>query len=326
MNPGPLSDLLQNHRRSHAVHFPPNGHTDHGPMAYLALHGLGLDFGVIERFAGQYRRKLAPLPPSRSSLQAGNWRKQVGHSEAYPALLDFFDREVLENGWREAVTRHLPALLSGWVKDAFHGLIRLGYGIEFEVDSEVAAGLAYLACIGDDPELERAAARDPRSGAAAAHLEALQDCRAPAFSEGAFNQRLERVLRAIPVAPLALAGGPPRVVEALSRTCLDVFDASHDFFALHTVTGSHAFRVCQPFAGSGYESLYSAGIAAAYLAIGAPAFARVSHTADALPIAKLALSRDEHDIKIAYTCRAQTRAYSDASYESVASHYLASRV
>ena len=65
---------------------------------------------------------------------------------------------------------------------------------------------------------------------------------------------------------------------------------------------------------------------AAYLAIGAPEFARAARAPAALPLAALARATDEHDVKLAYSCRAQGLAFADPAYESVAARYLAPRL
>jgi hypothetical protein len=71
--------------------------------------------------------------------------------------------------------------------------------------------------------------------------------------------------------------------------------------------------------------VYSAGIAAAYLAIGAPEYVALSAASgDApLPVAALSKSTDEHDIKIAYSALRQSEAYRDPAYVQVAVRYLA---
>ena len=47
MVPPPLAALIREHRDHHHVFYPPLGNADHGPMAYLALHGLGASQGAI---------------------------------------------------------------------------------------------------------------------------------------------------------------------------------------------------------------------------------------------------------------------------------------
>jgi hypothetical protein len=102
-----------------------------------------------------------------------------------------------------------------------------------------------------------------------------------------------------------------------------VFHATHDFFALHLVTGSHAARICAPLAGDGFAALYSVDIAAGYVLIGAPEFAPLEVPANVPPLTwEAATDGDEHHLKLAYSCRAHAREFRDPSYEWVARVYL----
>lgn len=96
--PSYLTRLLDDHRASHAPHYPPVANTDHGPMAYLALHGLGHGASVIEPFAAAYRRKLAPLLPARRVIARETLAKEQGHLESYPELVAFYDSEIASSG------------------------------------------------------------------------------------------------------------------------------------------------------------------------------------------------------------------------------------
>ncbi len=324
MLPESLTRLLVQHRASYAPHYPPSDNSDHGPMTYLAMHGLGMDMGDIERFANHYQPKLVPFSPSTTTVDAEGWQRHLGQRQSYAALLQFFDSEIAAGGWRAIVARYLPTMFSGWVKDAFHPIIRLGYGIEFEAPSEIAAGLAYLAITGDDPKLEGIARRPSTDSQGVSYLEFLQAARNPAFSCGPFNARYAKILERADLRPAMRSRNA--ALKELSRACLDVFHSTHDFFALHLVTCSHAFRVCAPWAGSNADCLFSVGIGAAYLAIGAPEFSPVAPSAHTMLPEKLAAAVDEHDIKLAYSCSAQSCAFGDPDYDRVAASYLEPRL
>jgi hypothetical protein len=318
--PEPLQRLIREHGERYAPHYPPDGNADHGPMACLAMHGLGMDVPLVERFAAQYRRRLVVQSHSPEVVTEANWERHVGRRESYSALRKFFASRIDSQGWQATVAEYLPSLISGWVKDAFHPLIRLGYGIEFQVPSEIASGLAYLGITGNDPQLAAIAQREPSPGDARSYLGSLQSSRNELFVGGRFNTRYQLASQ---VAALRPAAGPSDVVlKDLSRVCLEVFDATHDFFALHLVTSSHAFRICSPWAGPNWGALYGAGIAAAYLAIGAPTFTALSTASAELPLDMLLSDTNEHDIKIAYSSLAQTKAFGDPTYGWVAARYL----
>jgi hypothetical protein len=323
MLPDALTELLSAHRDAYAPHYPPHDNSDHGPMAYLAMHGLGIDVDHISHFARAYSGKLAPLSPPMLIVSEATWQRHQDPA-AYSALLVFFDAQIAANGWQATVRKFLPVLISGWVKDAFHPLIRLGYGIEFEAPAEIAAGLAYLTSVGADTRLVELSRQSASDGRGRTYFQRLQAQRRATFARGPFNARYEHIIK---TADLHRADGQlDAVLVDLSRACLEIFHATHDFFALHLVTASHAFRICSRWGGGDLAGIFSVGLATAYLAIGAPAFRPVVQADATLPIDALAGATDEHDIKLAYSCLAHARASGDPTYRWCAANYLGPRL
>ena len=325
-----IDELIATHHRRYAKEYR-GGLSDHGPMVLLAMRGLDLPDDTIREFAAFYVAKLEPAKAPTTHLDAESYPTFVGKREQYPALLEYFLGEVRREGRDQTVNRYLPALLSAWASAAFHPLIRLAYGLEFAVDGEVAAGLAYAASLGPHAELERRAAQcmtrnpvEPMS--AVLHLQLPPDVET---HKGSFHARYSAVLKHPVLNEIQPpAGGLP----AIAATCREVFAASHDFFALHLVTGSHALRVClehlcEPPAET--DALAICGVVAAYLAVGAPEFSATSaldrDAPSFEPAEFLTRTRDEHDIKLAYSCAAQARAYDDPDYLAAARGYLSPR-
>jgi Questin oxidase-like len=320
-----LEALVRRHGATFAPHYPPSDNSDHGTMAYLAMHGLGIGLEDIDTFAAAYQGRLVSIPPPIESVSGSTWRNHIGRRQSYAALKTVFEGEIASSGWQSTVARYLPALISGWVKDAFHPLIRLGYGVEFESTSEIAAGLAYMTITGDDPVLAKIAARGASKSAGRTYIESVRPMHDPRYSRGPFNLRYQRIIEgATGLRPACGEAG--RTLEEISHACLEVFHATHDFFALHLVTSSHAFRVCAPYAGTGLDRLLSTGIATAYLAIGAPSFEPLPGASAVLPVDRLSKATDEHDVKVAYSCLAQSHAFDDPTYRWVAAEYLKPRL
>lgn len=155
---------LKRHRDAFAPVYPPDGNSDHGPMTFLALHALGASPAAILRFAEGYRDRLV-APAAAAAAPLRGLEGALGKPSAYADLLRFFDSEIEARGAAATVAHYLPRLASAWVVDAYHPFIRLGYGVEFGVASEIAAGLAYLACCGEDPRLLTIARATPTSTA-----------------------------------------------------------------------------------------------------------------------------------------------------------------
>lgn len=303
--PGWLAESLRIHRDTHGPHY--QGHlSDHLPMALLAMQAAGAERSDLTQYAARYRGRLDP-PVRHAPHPPAEFVDAVGHLDAYGSLLAFFDREIERRGTRRTLTTWLPQLVSGWVRFAFHPIIRLAYGVRFEVASEIAAGLAYLASAGPDPALQALA------DTASPGDEPLLPAPGPALAEP-FEQRYNAT-----VASGALEG---RVVvlpdhrRRVAELGLGLFNDTHDFFALHVVTGTHALGVCTDAIGLPADGLLSAGVLAAYVTIGAPRF---DSTARPTP----ASVDDEHDAKLAFTCMDQARLLDSGRYRDACSVYAA---
>jgi len=283
-------------------------------MAALALHALGADDDEIATYLAVYQERLSPRRPG--DLPRG----ATVQSDTYAAYVDAYDDAIAQDGWESLLHRELPALLSGWVRDAYHPVIRLGYGVRFDVPSEIAAGLAYLRGIGPDPAVE-GLAKGPSSPLAGffnrlggAHLD---------LPAGRFNSKIAAVIEQDGAQRVA---DEPRAYARITRRALDVFHATHNFFALHLVTASHAFRTLAPFAGEHALGLFSAGIAVGYQAIGAPEAPRSPHNApSAFDWRQLRQPRglyDDHDLKLLDGCVVLAVEDDDPAYLAVARRYL----
>ncbi len=277
-------------------------------MAAVALTQLGAPAAVAEQWLLDYQRKLEPLAAA---------------PQGYAAARREFLLALGRDGLDATLARHLPGLASGWARDAFHPLIRLAFGFEQRCAAEVASGLAYLALCGPDQRIATLA----RSARTAAAPEALIAAATPlartADAARTFTERLDTVVQtpAFATCALVFADNDAQV----SRLMLDVFAGSHDFFALHLVTGAHAFRVLAQHMGPDSGAVFNLGLAAAYAAAGAPAL-RTTSPPHAVPDDWLALTgEDEHDAKLAYSATCQATYFQDSAYMGVAADYLRER-
>ena len=114
--------------------------------------------------------------------------------------------------------------------------------------------------------------------------------------------------------------------KMFSEFTLRAFHQTHNFFALHLVTGAHAFRICRKFAPENADALFSLGILVGYLAIGAPQVAAtISVPKRSTTALRDLVGVDEHNIKVAYSCQMQAAAWDSPLFEAVAEHYLRSQ-
>jgi hypothetical protein len=287
-------------------------------MGALALHGLGRHEPEVLGWYEQYCGKLDAIDAAPA-----DYLEELAESE----------RALADLGRDALLARELPGLISGWTRNAFHPLIRLAYGYHFGIDGEIAAGLAYLKWCGPDETIGRLAESLEEATEAVdihAAFRSLAACATSLSISTRFDDRIATV-----VAHPDFAGAArtyPATLTSISRAALNIFDQTHDFFALHLVTGAHAFRLLYPFAGKWRDEIFSLGILAGYAAVGAPDFttgqAEANEQADeSVTEAMSALTRkvqseDDHDIKLAFSAMSQAKHYEDRAYIEAASRYL----
>lgn len=279
-------------------------------MAMLAMWALGARRADLEAYAADYKDRLDP-PVEHTNESARTFAESMGDLSAYGFMLRYFDRQIATHGIRATLATHLPTLISGWVRFAFHPIIRLAYGIRFGVESEVAAGLAYLTCAGPDDKLRvyaEAASRQPKF-----ELPGLF----ATIVDAPFEQRYNATMASGALASrVAVVADNRHVVAELG---LALFNDTHDFFALHIVTGTHALGICADAIGLDVDGLLSAGVLAAYLTIGAP---RIDLQRTPTPTH----IDDEHDAKMAFSCLDQARRLRSKRFEEAASVYASRQV
>jgi hypothetical protein len=310
-----LRRILDEHHRRFSPFY--QGYlSDHAPMAALALHGLGRGETEVLDWYDTYVQKLEPLERA---------------PDRYLALLEGTRLELARYGRETLLKNTLPAYISGWARSAFHPLIRIAYGYHFQIDGEIAAGLAYLKWCGPDRRIERlagsaASSRDPEEA-----LIAFATVRPAATNVGP-GRKFDVCLKAVIAHPAIadVARRYPDALPAFSRAALSIFDQTHDFFALHLVTGAHAFRTLYPFAGEFRDEIFSLGILAGYASVGAPVFspfkaARQAVLTIAPELGKAVKTSDDHDIKLAYSAMNQAHYFADDAYAEVAQRYLSAR-
>ena len=275
----------------------------------MAAIGLNADDLVIEQCLEAYNQRLFPFADSPGR---------------YQELFNTYRKEIASTGIADTLTQHLPLLISGWARAAYHPLIRMAYGFENQIASEVAAGLAYQSYCGADPTIEHLAQSARSTGFTSQELFRLARKFAVVQSAGAsFGERLSIAINhdEFPDAAKLVTDN----LRSMSRTALDIFASTHDFFALHFVTGAHAYRLLYPFAGEYRDAIFNLGLLAGYSAVGAPEFTRYSESQNVevqwLPL----IGQDEHNIKLAYSALSQATHWQEPAYVAAAVHYLRSR-
>ncbi|MEK7857699.1 MAG: questin oxidase family protein [Elusimicrobiota bacterium] len=299
-----LSRIVDAHRYSS---FYQGDLSNHLPMALTALDGLGASGAQVAAFAARYEKKLEPLPEAEALLAAG------------------IRRELEQDGEQAVLERRLERLLPGVCSIAFHGLVRTAYAVESGSRSELAQALAHW-------ELGyQALGPLPEASGTLTPAQALAGVNGKRQTGGRIASRMDRAAAAPGFSALvASAGGLD--LSLLSQALIEAYAATGDFTLLHGITACDAFAVLAPYMrdeGLALRYLWQA-LACAYASVGGASANRPVKRDDSLSWEEIERraceATDEHDVKLAYSCRRQHRRYGGELYRQVASAALSRRV
>jgi hypothetical protein len=294
------------------------GLSNHVSMGLYSLSAIGANNAQIQRFAEVHWPRLEPLPSAPGpAISAENWRAYRGKSDAINGYRALFTAAVARDGRDATLRKYLPDLLPGIGAAAFHPLIRTAYGVRFGDDREVADGLAYWA-IAYRPLglLGRAGAeRDPRALLASVHATPALVVREP--SGGLIGGKMKSAAELPEFRAKVDALAPSdTTLAALAAATVRLYTDGGDFILLHAVTGTHAYRLLQPFIQPSELGLryFWQAILAAYVSTGAPSV--VDPPAGNVPAWNESLERarasvDEHDIKLVDVAHEEGAFYAD---------------
>lgn len=325
--PDELASLLQrNHERRPDFN---DGVSNHLSMAIYSLSALGADAAQLERFVQAYWARLEPLPVEPGPVvDARTWKTRLGQRDAINGYRTLFSQAIARDGRDATLRKYLPDLLPGIGCDAFHPLIRTGYGVRFGDDREVADGLAYwaIAFAPLGPLGPVGTEREPRALLESVHAtpalagRVLQGRRITGRLKGAAELPGFR-------AKLDALAPDDTTLAAIAAATVRVYADGGDFTALHAVTGTHAYRLLQPFITPpelGLRYFWQA-VLAAYVSIGAPRIvdppaSDVPSWEESLGLARASL--DEHHIKLVDIAHEQGAFYADPLYRRAAARRL----
>jgi hypothetical protein len=312
-----------------------DGLSSHLPMVLVALDALGADAPRLREAFERDRPGLVPLRPPPSQLHAADWADRLGTGDRYADLRGHFDRAITHRGWSRTLREHAPVLVESAPAAAFHGIIRLAYAIEAGHPGQIAGGLAYWADVWRPLTPRQPSVEGPvTTRSATAVLDALRG--EPSLRDPDRAQLVTRRMEGVVARPAFTAHVRPAVVDLDTSAALAVrlFAATDDFVALHAVTGTYAARVVgwhlDAATRARLEWRVFEGIAAAYVAIGAPTLPtddelgamRAAPLPDWSAIEAAAVaSHDEHVAKLTYTARAEHARTDDELYRYAAARH-----
>lgn len=308
------------------------GTTNHCPMALSALAKMGASDQQLQNFYDFWSQKFC-LPRDQNGCHGGiqGWKASLGRREDFHALQGYFQAEIEVCSVQKVLIDVLDASVFAPATGAFHALIRLSYGLEVGHKGEVAAGLAFLVCANlvlAQPQVVPPKSDLPDTQSVAQRFSLFhRQFRDVNFEADSITTRLQLVANDRIFwqthTQMGELGNTQSLIDDMAVVAIRLYIQTKNFTVLHMVTGVAALRVLlnsEPTLNQTriIESFWLA-FCAAYVSVGAPALLEdegvmgvSEHKSEGesawLKYMELARgSKDDHVIKLTYTCWSEDR-------------------
>lgn len=85
---------------------------------------------------------------SGQSIDSQTLETVWGHKQQYPELMEFFDRELRDLGEDKVLEKYAPVFADGMAAGLMHGIIHLGWALDFGSRPMLVEGLRRLCSCG----------------------------------------------------------------------------------------------------------------------------------------------------------------------------------
>lgn len=308
------------------------GTTNHCPMVLVALARMGATPEKLRTHFEFWLEKYAIKEANPGiAVTAENWHTLIGTREAFGSLQRYFSQWVVASGARPIIAAVLRQVPLAPATEAFHAIIRIAYGIESGNASEIAAGLAAYVAANLFIDLDFGDRKPIASVIEGFQLlsDRFCNCRWP---DGSITGKLRAIAAdSVFLDEMRLPPMGSDFLDEMSRVAIALYWQTADFTVLHMVTGAAAARLVSTQAPADlaerfYPSIWLA-MAAAYVSVGAPRVETVpvhGHMPEWDDIlARAILSKDDHVIKMVYTCHIESLRDDNPLYRACAARLVA---
>jgi hypothetical protein len=310
-----LNTLLQR-IQAYDIDIKSVGFTNHLPMVLIALNRLGADDSGLQAYFDFYAKNLKSL-----HLQPINedfdWQGCLGENDKFPIYLTFYTSQIDQWGWQSVLCQYIDVLIQGCAASAFHGLIRLSYGVLQQNATEVAFGLAHLSS-------HYLSVPQPRIAVPEQDLKHIIEHALSVFE----NQTItgdsisDKMMVVTDNAQFAIINVIPseRRLADFSQLFAELYLRTKDFTVLHAVTSCHDMRLIYPYLNDPDMALkyYWSAALVAILSVEDLKFSEITEceisTLNELDLTDIISSNEDHLIKLVFTAVEQYKHYGDNSY------------
>ncbi|KAG0214664.1 hypothetical protein BGX28_001702 [Mortierella sp. GBA30] len=142
-----VAELLETSHFKYHCFFNDKGFHTHLAHGVLAAYSLGASPNRLRAIYESHAADQRPIGFVQKSFTTSDWKSELGQRDFYASYLEFFRGEIQRLGRVDAVVKYAfdPDVIGRTFSGAFHPIIHMGYGFDFEMDGTVAEGLAMTA-------------------------------------------------------------------------------------------------------------------------------------------------------------------------------------
>lgn len=307
------------------------GTTNHCPMVLVALARMGATPERLRAHFELWLQKYAIKEVTPEiSVTAENWNTFTGRRDAFGSLHLYFSRWVVSDGASPVIEAVLTQVPFAPATEAFHSIIRIGYGIEAGNASEIAAGLAAYVAANLSVNVDFTGCKEVESVKEGFRLLSERFCNSR-WPDGSITGKL-KAIAADPVFrdELRLPPMGPDFLDEMSRAAIDLYWQTADFTVLHMVTRAYAARLLLKQVPAGLAERFLPSIwvamAAAYVSVGAPREELLAVPDDSPEwdeiLALAILAEDDHVVKMVYTSHIESLRDDNPLYRAAAARLV----
>ena len=294
-----------------------NGFFNHLNMALIALDKMQASETQQQQFFDHYAKLFKPidqLPSTQSD------------TETDLPIDRYFYQQLNDRGLKSVLSEVLPELLPRISALAFHGLIKLAYGILADDKIEIAQSLACWQQ-NDEPPLQMIdTGRESMDSTliALSQFEKLIPKPGGLITQRLLQIRESGIIENHPQAKLFNRLPIDLNQQTLARTILAFFRHSQDFTMLHTLTGFHALRIVLDIVPQYQDdaiAYYWQAVIAAWLSTplkpwnATPTRYQIAHHDAIAALQTIARqSKNDHHVKLVYSCLSEYDHYDHEDY------------
>jgi hypothetical protein len=297
--------------------------SNHLPMSLVALDKMSANEAIQKSYFDHSIKRL--VRRENNELIITQINDALGQAEYFEAYYNYYLGRLEKDSIKNLMSESISILIKGISASAFHAFIRLSYALETCNKKEIAYALAYWSS-----EYNELATNSKYTENSLPEIinQINPISQNHDFSPGIIIDRMNEINSILKASNIAIQSKDLNLDE-IRTLCLDIFSTNNNFTILHCITACHAFRSISEYF-SNYPEAISYLWEAIIVAYLSTQLEFKSINIDLKETGKIwseiieeaTQSKDDHVIKLVYSCWQEDAFYKTGDYKYIAKRAL----